>query len=53
MRTEFELNLDPECKPRFCKKRTLPYVLKEQNDEELDRLLTIFMNRFLSLNGLP
>ena len=37
---EAKIEIDPNATPRFCKARTVPYVMREKVEEELDRLVT-------------
>ena len=39
-RVEIELDVDPNCKPRFCKVRPVPCALRERVKEELEQLIT-------------
>ena len=34
---EVELKIDPECKPKFCKARAVPYALNERIEKELEK----------------
>ena len=36
---EVELQVDPDCKPKFCKARPVPYALNESTEKELERLV--------------
>ena len=39
-RVEIELDVDPNCKPRFCKVRPVPCALRERVKEKLEQLIT-------------
>ena len=36
---EVYLTVDPDCKPKFCKARLVPYALNERTETELERLV--------------
>ena len=38
-RVEIELDVDPNCKPRFCKVRPVPCALRVRVKEELEQLI--------------
>ena len=38
---EVTLQVKPEVKPKFLKPRSVPYILKQKVEEELDRLLSL------------
>ena len=38
---EVELTVDPDCKPKFCKARSVPYALNERIKKELEKIVRI------------
>ena len=36
---EVELKVDPDCKPKFCKARPVPYAVNQRTEKELERLV--------------
>ena len=51
---EVELTVDPDCKPKFCKARPVPYALNERIGKELERLVKDdIYDRFNVLNAQP
>ena len=51
---EVELTVDPDCKPKFCKARPVPYALNERIGKELERLVKDdIYDQFNVLNAEP